>query len=58
MFDFQIDENLKPQLRSSIKDLYQGDHAMDAISVLWNAVMLKVDHASDIGPLVTREDRY
>lgn len=36
-----IDENLKPQLRSSIKDLYQGDHAMDAISVLWNAVMLK-----------------
>ncbi|XP_052722203.1 tetraspanin-18-like isoform X2 [Crassostrea angulata] len=38
---YVIDENLKPQLRSSIKDLYQGDHAMDAISVLWNAVMLK-----------------
>lgn len=31
---------------------------MDAISVLWNAVMLKVDHSSDIGPLVTRGDRY
>nr|XP_022321141.1 tetraspanin-18-like [Crassostrea virginica] len=36
-----IDDNLKPQLRLSIKNYYEGDHAMDAISVLWNAIMLK-----------------
>ncbi|XP_061165348.1 tetraspanin-18-like [Saccostrea echinata] len=36
-----IDDNLKPQLRSSLKSYYLGDHAMDAISVLWNAIMLK-----------------
>lgn len=58
MFDFQIDENLKPQLRSSIKDLYHGDHAMDAISVLWNAIMLKVDPSSDICPPITGGDLY
>ena len=40
---FQIDDNLKPQLRLSIKNYYEGDHAMDAISVLWNAIMLKVN---------------
>lgn len=38
----QIDDKLKPELKSSIKVYYIGDHAMDAVSVLWNAIMLKV----------------
>ncbi|XP_048774834.1 tetraspanin-1-like [Ostrea edulis] len=36
-----IDDKLKPELKSSIKVYYIGDHAMDAVSVLWNAIMLK-----------------
>jgi hypothetical protein len=38
----QIDEKLRPELKTSVKVYYKGDHAMDAISVLWNAIMLKV----------------